>query len=106
MALNTHHSLILIRHFVNTYMHKSKNHVIYGRSTYRMTALLSKMSIFWIEAACEMQLVSYGSKRSSQSLFDMLFVCTSRHYLKTTGHIWMFYVSNNCSTIEDSPCVV
>ena len=55
LDLNTHHNNFLIRHFVCTYTRNSKLQVIhvYGRSTYQITALLSKMSIFCVRAGCE-----------------------------------------------------
>ena len=33
--------------------------VVYGRSAYRMTALLSEMSIFYVRALCKIRSVSY-----------------------------------------------
>ena len=68
-----------------------KLRVILGHSTHRTTALLSEMTIFWVRAACEIQLVSYGSKHASQSLSDTPFVriSTSTCKSKTTSHIWM-----------------
>ena len=39
-------------------------------------------------------------------LISHLRVLTCTHNLKTTGHIWTFSISNNCSTIRDIPCVV
>ena len=47
----------------------------------------SEMFVFCFRAACELRLVSY--------------VCTYAHNFKTTGCIWTFYISNNCSTIGD-----
>ena len=38
--------------------------------------LLLEMSIFWIKAACEIGLASYGSNFASRSLSDMQFVCS------------------------------
>ena len=73
----------------------------YGRSTYWTTFLLLEMSIFWIRVVCEIRLASYGSKYTSQSLFDMPFVCTSTHKLKSTGFTWAFRISNNCSTMGE-----
>ena len=53
-----------------------KLQVIYGRSTYQTSALLSKMSIFCVRAGCKKGLVSYGSKHALQSLSDKPFVHT------------------------------
>ena len=50
-----------------------KLQVVYGTSTYQMTALLLEMPIFWVRRACEIQLVRYGSKHASQSLSDKPF---------------------------------
>ena len=47
--------------------------VVYGPSTYQMTALLLEMSIFWVRTTCKILLVSYGSKHASQSLFNKPF---------------------------------
>ena len=71
-----------------------------------MTALPSEMFIFWMRSACKIQLVSYGSKYTSQPLLDTPLVHTSMHNLKTTGDMWLFCTSNNCSTMENIPSVV
>ena len=83
-----------------------KLQVVYGHSRYQTTALLSEMSIFWVRAPCEIWLASYGSKCTSLSLSKMPFMRTSMQNLKTTSHMWMFCLSNDCSTIEDIPCEV
>ena len=57
-----------------------KLQVLYGRSMYRKTALLLKMSLFCVRAGCEIRLASYGSKHSSQFLSDKPF-CASLHAL-------------------------
>ena len=49
------------------------------RCTYRMTALLSEMSIFCVRAGCEVQMTSYTSNNASQSPSDkpfLLIQCT------------------------------
>ena len=69
-----------------------KLQVVYGHPAYRITALLSEMPIFWVRAACEIRLVSYGYKHASQSLSNKPFACTCRHNLKTIP------VVNGCST--------
>ena len=74
--------------------------------TYRMTVLLTEMPIFRVRAACEVQLVSYGSKYALQSLSSMAFERTFTHNLKTTSCILAFCISNDCSTIRDTPCTV
>ena len=71
-----------------------KLQVMHGCSTYQTTALLLEMSIFWVRVACEIKLVSYGSKHASQSLSDMPFVHTSTHTSNviTNGRIWTFCI--------------
>ena len=65
-----------------------------------MTALLSEISIFWVRAVYEIRLASYGSKHALQPRSDTPFVHTYAHNLKTTGCIWMLYISNDCHTIR------
>ena len=48
----------------------AKLQVVSRRSTYRMTALLSKMYILCVRAECEIRMVSYASKHALQSLSD------------------------------------
>ena len=50
-----------------------KLQVICGHSTYRMTAILSEMSIFCVRAEFEKQKASYASKHTLQSLSDKPF---------------------------------
>ena len=59
------------------------------------------MSSFCVRAGCQIRLVSFGSKHVSQGACDKPFVYTYTHNLITTGHMWMFSVSNYCSTIGD-----
>ena len=59
-----------------------KLQVVYGRSTYWMTALLLKMCISCVRAGCKIWLVNYGSKNALQSLSDNPFVHTYTHNLK------------------------
>ena len=94
MAPNTHHSLFryAILCILTCITKKLQAIYMYGRSAYWMTVLLSKMSIFCIRAASEIWLASYGSKHTSQSLFNMPFVHTYMHNLKTTGCIWTIYI--------------
>ena len=79
-----------------------KLQVVYRRSTYWMTTLLSEIFIFCVGAGCKIWLVSYGSKQTLQSICNKPFVHTYMCNLKTTGHIWTFCISNNCSTIGQS----
>ena len=69
--------------------------------SYQTTALLLKMPIFCLRAACEIWLASYGSKHTLQPLSNTPIVRTYRHNLKTTSCIQTFYISNNCSTTQD-----
>ena len=63
-----------------------KLQVMDGSAVYRMTALLSEVSIFYVRAGCEVWFRSYGSKYTSQSRFDKPFVHTYMQNLKSTGH--------------------
>ena len=86
-----------------------KLQLVFGRSTYWMTALLSEMSISCVRAGCKIQMASYTSKHASQSLCDKPFLCihcTKTHNSKTSGHMWTFSISNDCSIITDILCVV
>ena len=57
---------------------------------------MERISIFCVRAGCEMPLVSYVSKHSSQ-FFPLSHVCVliCTHNLKTTGYIWTFSISIN-----------
>ena len=50
MDLNMHHTLFMIQHLCVLTLFTQKLQVVHGCCTYRMTALLSKMSIFCIRA--------------------------------------------------------
>ena len=93
-APNTHCRLILIHHFVCTYLITCitwKLQGVYGSSMHWMTTLLQEMFLFWVRATCKHWLVCYTSKHVLQSLSDNL---------KTSGHIWMLYILDNCSILE------
>ena len=62
-----------------------KLQVVHGHCTYRMTALLTKMSIFCVRAGCEIRLLSYVSKHSSQ--FQLI-----RHLFMLTCNTWKLQV--------------
>ena len=65
----------LIYHFVRIYTRNSKLYLICWCSTYRMTALLSKISIIYIVwGGCKILMVRYTSKCASQSLSDWPFL--------------------------------
>ena len=66
------------------------------------------MSIFWIKAACKIQLASYGSKHTPLSLSATPLVHALVHKLTTIGRtcIWMFCILNDCSGIRGIPCVL
>ena len=68
-------------------------HILNNCSTNRDVYLLC-----W--SCCEIKLASYGSKHAFQSLSDKQFVCTYMPSMKSTGHIWMFCILNDCSTIR------
>ena len=71
-----------------------------------MSPLLLEMSIVCVRTECYIGLVSYGSKHAWESLFNKPFSHTCTHNLKTTGHVWMFCVSDDWSMIEDILCVL
>ena len=60
-----------------------KQQVVCGRSTFRMTALLSEMSIICVRAGYEVRMASYASKHASQSLSDKPFFYVYKVYLDT-----------------------
>ena len=69
-----------------------KLQVVHGRSTYQMTALLLKMSNFWVTVAHELWLASYGFKHTLQSLCDKPFVPENYWLYMDVLHIeWLFY---------------
>ena len=69
---------------------------------YLMTALLFEISVLRVRVVCETWFVKYGSKHALQPLSDTKhFVHTYTRNLKSTGCIWMFYMSNDCFTIGD-----
>ena len=78
-----------------------KLQVIYEPCSYWVTALLSEMSIFCVIAGSIIRLVSYGSKHSLQFLSNKPFVPPYTHNLRTTGNVWTFNISNDCSTIGE-----
>ena len=57
--------------------------------------------LFCVRAGCKIQLASYNSKHTSQSLSDNPFVHSYTQDLKTAGHIWTFSILYDCSTIRD-----
>ena len=82
-----------------------KLQVVYGHSTYWMTALLSRMPVFWVKAACKIWLARHGSKMHCK-FFPIHHLLLLTHNLETTSCIWTFCLLNNCSTIEGISCVV
>ena len=55
--------------------------------------------IFLERSVCEIQSLSYESEHASQPPSNNL--CAYTRNSKTTGHVWTFYVLNDCSTIGD-----
>ena len=83
-----------------------KLHVIYRCCIDWTTPPISElMSIFWVRAGYKIRLVRYVSKHSFQFLSGKSFVCPFTNNLQTTSHVWMFSISNDCSTIEDILCL-
>ena len=106
MAPNTHGSLFLICHFAHTYMHNSKAtgciRMFYISNDYSDQRCLFSGSE--LHARYNWQVMA---SNTHGSLFPIRhFVCTYTHNLKTTGCIWTFCISNDCSTIRDILCVI
>ena len=93
MGPNTHNNSFVYTICVCTYTHNLKTKGTILRSTYPMTALLSKICIYWVRDVCKMWSMSYGFKHASQPLCDTKF-CTYSHNSKITGHIWTLYILN------------
>ena len=101
-------NLSLIHHFVSTYTH---NYKTTGRSlTFYM---LNDCSTIW---NCIFSLLQVGTRYDSQVIYMSLksitvsfnkpFVHIYTYNVNTTGHICTFFISNDCCTIRDIPCVV
>ena len=59
-------------------------------------------NFFSVRGRCEIWYGTYGSKtHCSLLLLSNFCVHIYKHSLKTTGQIWTFCISNNCSTIRD-----
>ena len=70
--------------FFFSLMHNSKVYSIYVQSGHQTTALLSKIFLFLVRAACELRSASYGPKRTSHRLSCTPF-CAYMHNSKTKG---------------------
>ena len=74
-----------------------KLYVVYEHCSYWMNVLISKISIFRIKAGCEIRLVNYGSKHSSQFFpISHLYVFTRitwqlRLYMDVQHIEWLLY---------------
>ena len=103
MDPNTHHNIFPIRHSVCTNLKTTGCTWVF----YIPNNCFTIQDVFFcVRARCELQLVSYSSKHASQCLCNKQFVHGYGHNLKTTGHIWTFYISSNNSTIRDIPWVL
>ena len=103
MDPNTHCNLFPIRHLCILTLVTWQLQVVYECCTYRMTTILSEMSIFCVRAECMIWLASYGYKHSWQFLSNKPFVCPHMHNLKTTGYtlyILMFSISRTALLSE------
>ena len=78
-------AITAIQHLCILTLLTQKLHVVYRHCTYNMTALQLEMSVFCVRAGCEIRLVSYASKCSSQFLSDKSFVRTYMHNLKSVS---------------------
>ena len=58
-------------------------------------------SLAWVRAVCKIRTMRYASKRTSQPLSNATSCVYCTRNSKTTGRIWTFYISNDCSTIGD-----
>ena len=67
-----------------------------------MTAQILDMFLFRFRAACEICLVSDGPKNTLQSLSNMPFCAYLKYNTKTTGHLPLYYIPNDPSTIKDA----
>ena len=92
----------LLLSFFFSIMHNSKVYGIYKRSTHQTTALLQEIFLFLVMAACKLRWTSYGPKHVLRWFPRCLFVCNYTHNFKTKGHIRMFYLLYDCSTIRDT----
>ena len=92
MNPNTHRIHFAILGFVHTYtLVTRKLQVGCGRSTYRMTVLLSQILIFCIKAGFETQMASYTSEHPSQSISDKSILCIRspigiKYFFSKIGH--------------------
>ena len=75
--------------------------VVWEHSINRTTALLLETSICGLElyVRYDQYVMDWNTHHNHFSIQHV--VGTYTHSLKTTGHMWMFYVSNDCSTIRD-----
>ena len=79
---------------------------LYQCSAHQKAALLSVSFLSWVGATCKLRLASYGCKDTSQCPPNTPLCCTCTHNLKTTWHIWMFYLLNNCLATRDHVALV
>ena len=103
MASDTHHGLFLMCHFVRTYLRAElenyrscKDVLPIEQLLYYQRYLFSRIELYvryshWVMAP-----------NTHRNFFPIRhFVHTYTHSSKTTGYIWMFYKSNDYSTIGD-----
>ena len=92
--------LYVILCVLNTHNLKTKGCI---RTSHLSNYCATIVSIFQVRAVCELRSASYGFKRVSQLFFRSDILCV---YILITrklhaGHIWMFFISNECSTIAE-----
>ena len=98
---NIHHSPFLMCYFVCTYMHNSKptdSIKMFYPSNDRFT---TGDVYFSVIAVCEIRSASYAPNAHCILFPIQHFVCTYTYNSKTTECTRKFYISNDCSTIED-----
>ena len=82
--------------------HNPKVYGVYEQSAHQMTALLSEIFLFIARAACKLISTTQALNRHSSGFPIRQFVRNYRHKSKTESRIRTFYLSNNCSTIQDA----
>ena len=73
---------------------------MYEHWRYRMTALPSNISIFYVRAECKIMIGELWLQILITVLLNKPSVCAYMHNFTTTGYIWKFSISNDCSTIN------
>ena len=78
-----------------------KVYSIHEQSTHQTNALLSEIFLFLVRAACMLRSTSYGPNMRCNCFSVHHFVGNYTHNSITQGGIRTFYLSNDCSNIEN-----